>query len=55
MPVGVFPNGVFGLARAFAARPQASKMSSRFRWRNLSHAMIVDGPEMTNTRPARAK
>src|SRR5678815_549394 len=42
------PNGTLSFACAFTAQPLASRMGPRLRFRSLSHAMAIDGPEIAN-------
>src|SRR5688572_25983302 len=55
IPVSDAPNGTFNFALAFTAQPLASRIGPRLRLRSFSHAMIIDGPEITNSSPTTAR
>src|SRR6185369_10369745 len=49
------PNGTFILTRPFTAQPLASRIGPRFRCRNFSQAINMDGPETRRSKPAKAR
>ena len=52
--VNVFPKAILMVARALTAHPFASSNGARFLFRSLSHAMIIDGPEIARIIPNKA-
>ena len=45
------PKGTLILRSAFTAQPFASRIGPRLRWRSLSQAMSIDGPEIARSTP----
>ena len=51
-PVSAPPKGTFIFALAFTAQPFASRIGPRLRLRSFSHAIAMDGAEITSMMPA---